>query len=180
MSITWRFCLPPSRKPRRRRVALNPNYVPIKIATQVSLGTLANDTAITVSLWDLNDDVKVMAAELWFAMQGHTPGEGPLEMGIAKGYTAAQILECVDASPASRSDDIQIERSRRKVRRMATLPGLLSEEVPNNGLPIWKRKLFWKIANDDDMVAWIVNRSGAALQTGTVIDISGTIHAVWA
>ncbi len=171
----------PSRKPRRRaRRKRDSSYIAIPIQTALALGALANDTVTTAALFDLNDDVTVIAAELYFALRAHTEGEGPIVVGVSKSkYTVAQILENLDASPSHRSDDVAIEFANRRIRRMAQFNGLTTDEVPNDGKAVWARRLFWKLSNDDNLNFWAVNRDGGALTTGTQLEVGGIIHARW-
>ena len=156
--------------------------MPIRFNTQVSLGTLANDVAVEVTTVDsLEQDFDIVSTDLLCTMRGITAGEGPLDFGLAQqGYTVAEIVECLDASPLSQYGP-EMERSRRKVRLYGRFIGNSDEDDVNDGLPIRKR-MFLKAFGHSTFGAasvWIVNRSASALTTGAVMEIQGTHWGRW-
>ncbi len=157
------------------------NFVVLKVSASLALSTLGDDVVITGTLLDLNDDLKVIGADLTWALRDLTTGEGPIEVGLStNAYTVAQIAEAVDASPNNRSDEIALERTRRKVRGVGVFAGVISNgEVLNDGKPVRSRKLYWKMATDRNLVIYAQNRSGSSLTTGGVIDVAGKVFAQW-
>ncbi len=172
--------MPPSRTSRKRSRKRHPNFVVLKVNASFSLLTLAANVAVKADLIALSDDVEIISSRLTYSLRGATAGEGPLQVGLAKSaYSEAQIVEAMDASPSSRSDDIQLERTKRKVRNVGSFSGQDADEVLNDGKPIFTRKMYWKLANADDLVVWVINRSAATLTTGTNIVVNGEVYARW-
>ncbi len=161
----------------------SPNFVVLKVSASLALGALANDTVITATLLDLNDDLKIIGVDLTWNIGNYTlSNEGPVEVGLStNAYTVTQILEAVDASPSSRSDEIALERSARRVRHVGVFPLAANPagESLNDGKPVRSRRLYWPLSTDRNVVIWGLNRSGAALTTGAVIDVQGKVYAKW-
>ncbi len=167
-----------ARKPRRR----SSNFVVLKVQAALALGTLADDAVITATLLDLNDDLKVIGADLTWSIRDLAAGEGPILVGLStNAYTVAQIVEAIDASPNNRSDEIALERTRRKVRNVGSFAGALPNgETLNEGRPMRTRKLYWKLSTDRNIVFWAQNKSGVAnLATGAFVEVSGKVYAQW-
>ena len=152
----------------------------LKVNAQVALAALAANVAVKTALLNLNDDLKVISTDLTWAIQTLTPGEGPIDMGLASdAYTVTQITEAMDASPSNRADEVALERTRRRVRLAGTLSGQLADSVLNDGNKVRSRKLYWNFAADVDLAVWAINRSGTTLTTGAFLEVSGEIYAVW-
>ncbi len=155
---------------------------PVKFQAELALGTLGNGTVISVAtVAALEQDFDIISTDLSVSMRDHTAGEGPVEFGLAEqGYSVTEIAEALDASPLSQYGTAW-ERSKRKVRLYATFDGLLSEETVNDGLPLRKRMFLKAFAHSTFAAArvWVRNGSGAALTTGTVIEIQGTHWGRW-
>ncbi len=166
---------------RRRGRAL----VPLKFSTELGLGTLAADTALTtVTIGALEHDFDVISTDLTVVPRGGTAGEGPIEFGLNMAdYTVAEITECLDASPLGPYGP-EMERSRRKIRHYATIADLAlasagGPEAVNDGLPI-RRKMFLRIpAGKSPAEVWFVNRDSVALTTGSVMQIDGVHWGRW-
>ncbi len=162
---------------RRRR---SRPLVPIKFSTEVGLGTLATDTGLTtVSTGALEHDFNIVSTDLTVNMRDHTAGEGPIEFGLAMvDYTAAEIVEALDASPLGPYGP-EMERSRRKVRHYASFDGSAAFAEVNDGKPI-RRKMFLRVpAGKSAADVWFINRDPAALTTGTVMEITGVHWGRW-
>ncbi len=163
---------------RRRRGSL----VLIRFDVQVALGTLADNVAVEIVTVDsLEQDFDIVSTDLVCAIRNHTANEGPLDFGLAQqGYTVTEIVECLDASPLSQYGP-EMERSRRKVRLYGRFAGNETEETVNDGEPIRKR-MFLKAFGHSTFAAasvWIVNRSGATLTTGCILEATGTHWGRW-
>ncbi len=168
--------MPKQTKSRKR----DANFVVLKVDKELALATLADGAALSSALLDLNDDLTIIGTDLTWVIETLTPGEGPIDVGVnIGGYSAAQIVEAVDASPSSRADVIALEHTKRRVRHVGTFAGQLANEVLNNGNKVRTRKLFYKLANDVDLNMWAINRSGGALTTGAIVHASGKVYARW-
>ncbi len=163
---------------RRKRQSL----VPVKFQFESALLTLANNTALAATtVVTLQQDFDIVTTHLQIGVHTQTPGEGPLEFGIAEvQYTVAEIVESLDASPRSQYG-VEQEQSSRKVRSAGQVPGLLSNEVLNDGNAV-KVKMFTKAFGNNNlgmMTFFTVNRSNAALTTGTVVEVTGVHWGRW-
>ncbi len=154
----------------------------MRFQVSLALGTLGDNTAITVATVDsLEQDFDVISTEMTIAIRDVTANQGPIEVGLAEqGYSVAEIVEAVDASPLSQYGTAW-EQSQRKVRHYGTFPIAANDEVLNDGRPI-KRKMFLKgFAHSTFAVArvYAINRQGAALTTGAIVEFTGTHWGRW-
>ncbi len=155
---------------------------PIKFVTTLNLATLASNTALTTPTVDsLEQDFHIVSTDLLCSLAEMTINEGPLDFGLAEqGYTAAEIVECLDASPLSQYGP-EMERSKRRVRLYGRFPGdAISQEV-NDGESI-RRKMFLRTFGTSNFAAarvFIVNRDSNPLTTGGILKISGTHWGRW-
>ncbi len=158
------------------------SLVPLKFQTQVSLLTLASNTALSVVTVDsLEQDFDIVSTHMTLALRDMTDGQGPLDVGLAEqGYSDSEIVENQDASPLSQYGPAW-ERSNRKIRLYGTFSGEGAERVLNDGLAI-KRKLFLKAFGHSTFGAaqvWIINRSAAPLTTGGALEVTGVHWGRW-
>ncbi len=167
-----------ARRKRNRRGSL----VPLKFNMSVTLGALVDNIAVEqVTVDSLEQDFDIVSTDLLASIRNHTAAEGPLDFGLAQqGYTVTEIVECLDASPLSQYGP-EMERSRRKVRVYGRFDGQSTEEEVNDGEPI-RKKMFLKAFGHSTFAAasvWVVNRSGATLTTGTILEVQGTHWGRW-
>ncbi len=157
----------------------NSRFQALPVNAALSIGTLADQTATTGNLTAITDDFWCQSADLSWSMDDHTAGEGPLMIGVNNGdLTGAEITEALDAAPVSRSDIINRERARRPVRRMGVFSGLSTNEALFDGkLQRYPLKIY--LAESIELEMFVFNNSGAALTTGTVINVYGTIYGEW-
>ncbi len=91
-----------------------------RLSQEIVLSTLAADTLISESGGGtaVTNRVKVTSIDVTIGMHNHTPGEGPLIVGVAHSdYTDAEIEEWVEALNAwNEEDKIAMEQSRRLCR----------------------------------------------------------------
>lgn len=166
---------------RRRGTRRRKNFVAIPVNIQQALGTLADETVLNWNLLDqlFAEDFYAISAELVFALNGHTAGEGPIEFGLAHGdLTTAEIKECIDADWNDPDNIIAREQARRPVRRCGSYHGLSTVEVPNNGNPK-KYPIKMMIGEDHELKAFVMNHTGGALTTGSIVTITGTVFGRW-
>ncbi len=164
----------PSQRSRRRKP-----LVVWPIHQTMSLGALANNNAFEEEFLNLNDDVFFISCDLVWSMYNHTAGEGPIVVGFSNSVlSVAEIIEAVDASPTGKDDILAVEKARRPVRTFAAFQGSGADETLNDGKPI-RSVIKLPIGADFQPAFWALNRSGAALTTGTVISVNGKIYGRW-
>ncbi len=158
------------------------NYEDIEVDKTLALGTLASGQSSEVNLTSdtASENFITTRVELAWAIRDLTPGEGPLQVGVAKSdYTTTEIDAFLEnASGFTRGNLIQQEISRRQVRAIGVFPGELAHEVLNDGKEI-KTRLNWRILEDSTLAAFIYNNSGASLTTGAVLEVRGRIKGFW-
>ncbi len=166
-----------ARKGAKRRYS---RLVVLKFDVQISLGTLADNAALLTSIISsFTTAFWCTSADVYWAIDGHTTPEGPLIVGLCHGaYTAAQVVEALDASPNGPDDVIAIEQGRRKVRRSGQFAGTLDPEVLNNGKAI-RTKCRWTTGIAEDFELFVVNRHGAPLTTGGQVHARGQLYGNW-
>lgn len=161
---------------KRKRSA---GFTTIPVKAEISLGNLGDNTVITGALLgSLGRGLYAISADLTFAMRDHTSNEGPLNFGISHGdYTVAEIGEAL-TSWVDPDDKVASERARRQIRRVGTFHGQGTHEVWNDGKT--KRvKIKMALGEGQDLDVFVLNDSGAALTTGTVVQIYGVLYGKW-
>ena len=149
------------------------------VVSAITLSTLADATAIEGVVLDNTDDLFLYSALCTWNLRNATAGEGPIEVVLAdSAYSVGQIIEALDASPVSKSDKINLERTKRHVRLVGALPGITTEEVLNNGNPVYTRCMF-PVSATSAVSAFAINRSGAQLAGGTVVRVTGRLVGYW-
>ncbi len=157
----------------------NSRFQVLPVKTSIALLTLGNNTAITSSITALSDDFWVQSADLTWTLTFATPGEGPLMVGLNNGdLTATEIKEALEALPSSRSDIVNRERARRPVRKVGQFTSLLGSEVLNDGQKV-RTTIKMYLAEGVELEAFVFNASGAALTTGTFVDLYGNLYGEW-
>ncbi len=150
-------------------------YKKLQIADSLTIGVLTSGDVISEALPTvLTQDRRISSVELLWAARGFTPGEGPIDAGVAHSdYSAAEIEECLEATGSwSDTDKVAAEQANRLVRRIVTFANEVAEQVANDGKPI-KTKLNWRIPDGSTLQVWARNRSGATIATGGVIALDG-------
>ncbi len=173
--------LPPSTRKRSVRRRTQRNFAVIPRDFTFALGTLANDTVVfETSPITLEQDLQFVSGDFWCSYNNHTAGEGPLEIGLAtEDLTVTEVEEALEAQPLSQFDVPAIEHARRPVRTIGVFPGLATEETLNDGKSIRKRLTVQIPAGKALPKIWVMNRSGAALTTGTIVHIRGKWYGRW-
>ncbi len=166
--------------PKRRKSRRSRGFVAIPFFTEITLSTLAQNTALAQALLTLGEDLYALSIDCLWSLKGLTPGEGPVSVGFAHGdLTVAEITETLDASVSDPDDIIAKERARRPVRRAGLFSGIAATENLNNGVPV-RTKLRFSVGDGHSINAFAVNRSGAApLTTGGIVVLAGTIYGRW-
>ncbi len=164
-------------KSRRR----DRNFVAIPFANSLALSTLADEAVISAELMAaFGEDIFLISADFIFSLRGNAGGEMPIVVGIAHGdLSTTEVSEALSAEVTDPDDIIAKERARRPVRRIGTFAqGALTDQTLNNGVPIRQRILF-SVGDGHTLDFWAANRSGAALTTGAIIEVQGTLFGRW-
>ncbi len=157
----------------------NSRFQVLKVDASVSLSTLGNGGTILLGLMAITGQFKVVAADLLWAIDNLTAGEGPIQAGLSNGdLSTTEVQESLDSSPTSESDIIARERARRPVRSIGVFPGNDTHEVLNDGR-MMRTKFFTQLAEGDSLMAFVRNQSGAALTTGAVLRVQGRVYGYW-
>lgn len=163
-----------SRRSRRK------NFVAIPYQDTLTLAALADNTVFEAAVIPaLGEDLYILSVDSQFSLIGHTAGEGPISVGFNHGdLTATEIQESLNAELTDPDDIIAKERARRPVRKTGYFDGLTTNERLNNGANL-RTKLRFSVGNDHTLGAWAWNTSGAALTTGSLVKVQGTIYGRW-
>ncbi len=167
--------MPKSSKTRKVR---RPVY-PLVVKKTLTVGALVAQDLISSALTDTaNDTMYAITLEATWTLNDHTAAEGPIDIGIAhSSYTAAEIEEWMESSGAwDRGDKVTIEQSRRFCRRVGTFPGLATDEVLNDGLPV-KTRVRFLIQEGDTFQVFAFNSSSATLTDGSLVKCNGVLWA---
>ncbi len=156
------------------------NKVRIPFSSEIALSTLADETAIFISvLGNLSEDIYLTGAKTQVTVRDLSAGEIPLQLAWAHGdYTLAEVKEALDASPAGPQDKIAIERAKRAVRNFGVIQVASNLDQFNLGSPKYRRLQF--TVEDGEPINFVVmNRSGGALTTGATVEIQGDLFGYW-
>ncbi len=166
---------------RRRRKG---GIAVLPFQAQLSLGTLANGTVLSVPLLsgNLTEDLFIISIDSTMVIRDLTAGEGPLYMGFAHSdYSVAEIAEAIDTSGyLGPSAKIEQEQARRLVRRWGTFRGHEATSIiaeSNGGHRRYKVR--WVQQNGGNPRCWLQNTSGVTLTTGAVLETDGYIYGRW-
>ncbi len=166
---------------RKGRKTSSSAFQALPVNQTIALATLADQTVLMADLTAIADDMWMQSADLSWTLRDAAVGEGPIAVGLAHNdLSVSEVKEAINAVPASRSDIVARERSRRPVRRVGQFTGgvATSEVALFNGVE--KRtpvKMYF--AESSDLAAYAMNQSGATLTTGAVVTINGTIYGTW-
>ncbi len=154
------------------------NFAVGNLSSSVTLLTLDDNT---VKEGDLGESTlsgyRVISIDGTWSIHDLTPGEGPIDFGVAHSdYSVAEILQALSSNAGwAPTDLIEMEQSRRLVRLIGTFSGQDANETFNDGKPK-RTKLRWPFRANQNMVMFAVNRSGAALTTGAVLEVAGKAY----
>ncbi len=147
----------------------------------IALSTLGSETVIKGSLITgpstLDQRVYWLSFKGYITIDGLTPGEGALEVGVAHDdLTVAEIAEALDANDADADDIIARERRRRPVRQWGIFAGKDASEYLNNETSYDKSyKIRFSTGRDLEPAIWVRNHSLATLTTGAVVKVFGKL-----
>lgn len=125
---------------------------------------------------------KLKACIEWF---GKTNAEGPLEVGVCMGLTAAEVAVCINGDPQHYKDPDQSESTNRKVFPVWMIPSRgtnLGGTGAQDSLP---QRFFdlripsWDVMEQQGMQFYAFNHSGTDLTTGMSIDFMYIAVVEW-
>ncbi len=146
----------------------------VRTQNAMALATLGSEVVIKSDHNSVDNKQFLLSVTGTYSLRDHTPAEGPIMIGWAHGdYTVAEIAESIQITGDWDSgNQIAQERSHRKIRIVGTFSGLETDETLNDGKAI-KTSLKFNIENLQFISLWAMNRSGAALTTGSDIVFDG-------
>ncbi len=166
---------------RRKRRRWNPNNFVTRIVTSMQLLTLASNTLLGAGLVSASDnEYRAISVRLTWALSDFTAGEGPITVGVALGdYSDTQIEQWLESSATmTRADPVAREQGNRMCRLVGTFPGILGNEVLNDGKPI-TTKLNWAIPSGSVVKLWAFNSGPGSLTTSAEVNATGRIFGRW-
>ncbi len=164
----------PNKSGSRKRSSVRKGAVDDSLA----LGTLAANVAIKSDFSEVVDEkMFALSIESTWSLNGITPGEGPIVVGIAHSdYTSAEVEEFLENQGGgwSQGDQTAMEIGRRKIRVVGAFQAALQDEVLNDGRPI-KTKLRFTLATGKTLSAFAFNKSDGGLTTGGIMKNIGHV-----
>ncbi len=166
----------------------------IREVATVTMGTLADQAAVTFSQLTISEDFRILKSEIVAGIIGMSDDEQTtgLVFGICNGELSdAEIAECLTAGgPLDRNDALRKERSNRWVKMLSAGqsdplgPGSgtgLKEVIFKNetGGSIIESKNRWTYSDPEGWLFFIFNNSGSALGTGATGRLLATHYGVW-
>ncbi len=167
---------------KRRRKRSSKNFVAIPFQKSVALSTLADDAVITVgATGNFGEDIYILSVDATWSLRNLTQGEQPLIVGYAHSdLSTTEVGEALNASLANPDDIIAKERARRPVRNAGLFSQLSTDQqIAEAGGNPKRQKIKFSMGNGFDLDCFVQNKSGAALTTGAIVEIFGTIYGRW-
>lgn len=156
-------------------------FVAIPFQSTITLGTLADQTALLSSLLgaELAEDLFVLSIDGEWSVRQNALDDGPVSVGFCHNdYDVAEIAENLTIEISDPGNKIAQERSRRLIRKAGTFSMATVGQSLANGRPI-RTKMKFLIDNGHGPGMWAFNHSGSGLTTGGVIHCWGTIYGRW-
>ncbi len=169
---------------RRGRRRKGRNFVAIPFSMNVTLGTLSDGAVNTpTGFATMGEDIYCISMDVEARLRGLTAGQLPIGLVAAHGdLTAAEIQENLDASLSDPDDIIAREQARRPVRRIDSFNGYgdpaAVDVALGNGSKI-RQKLGFSVGDGHFLAIVGHNRSGAALTSGGIVAVDGTLYGRW-
>ncbi len=160
---------------RRRKFT----YVPFSMS--ITLGTLADSTVIVGNALNalatgayIHDVVECLVG-----LRDAQAGEGPIDVGFAHGdLSVTEIKEALTVTFNDPGNIIAKEHASRPVRKLGAF-GVIGDSAALNDGKGMKRAIRFRVDTNHELKAFAYNRSGAALTTGAVLTIEGTVRLRW-
>ncbi len=166
---------------RRRKRRSNGRFVAIPFEVSITLSTLGDNTVLSSTILSNNfaRDIYLISVKAYWSMSGNTSLENPIAVGFSHSdLSVTEISEALIAEVSDPSDIIAAERARRPVRRTGQFAGPDVNQMLADGRLV-RTGLKFAVTDGKQLSVYAVNRSNAALTTGTVIHCSGTIFGRW-
>ncbi len=164
---------------RKTRRKFRGTFRAVPVFPALPLSTLGTKDVVAATLINASTDAYRMTSidGVW-SVVGLTAGEGPIQVGIARGdYTAAEIEEALEAATAVDLGDLLAQE---KANRMVRKIGICSQQEPIlNGGRMVKTKLNWPVAIGDQPKIWAYSLFAGTLTTGAVAHFSGNANIVF-
>lgn len=148
---------------------------------EVSLGTLAKDTVLSMGNYGIEEDFRMLRSEVFVIHRDPTAGEGPLLFGLARGdLTVTEIKETLETEPTD-PQDTKLEKSHRPVWPLGFIGQGHGGTVTDPSAEfVWdKRWTFMSKSSNDGWQFWVYNMDLAALTTGSKIRYIAKHFGVW-
>ncbi len=156
----------------------NKKFRTVRVAASATLGALANNAVVAVGLnsGGFDNEIYAISVDGMISVRELTAGQGPLLVGYAHSdYTTAEIAEAILAQDGLFDNLIEQEQGKRFVRDAIFLSGIATEEVANDG-KMKRTKLGFRVGDAQDVQMFVMNRSGAPLTTGAIVEIIGKMY----
>ncbi len=166
---------------KRRNLRKNRNFVAIPFFSTITLSTLGDNVVLTDGLTNaFLEDLFIISIDCLWSIRGLTAGEVPIVFGFAHDdLNVTEIAENLLAELVDPDDIITRERARRPVRKVGQFARSgLTEQQLNNGL-MERTTIKFMIGDGHTMAGYVQNKSGAALTTGAIVELTGTIYGRW-
>ncbi len=159
-----------SRRGSRIRVA--------RFAADLTLAALAAGDMISLNDLVANNGgqrVFAVSMDVTTTIRAATPGEGPVQVGVAHGdYTAAEIEEWYESQAGmDPTDKVAQEKNGRLCRDIGQFSLVGANEVLNNG-NLKRVKLGFLLEDSKGIDAWA--HTSTLLTTGAVVNFSGKLY----
>ncbi len=158
----------------------------IRENTSEAIGTLADQNIDRNTDLTMEEDYRMLKAEVQAVITGVTTGQGTgLLFGIADGELSDTEIEevLVLDGPVDRNDNLAKERAGRFVKVFGMFrPGTTPETLICHGIeggPIMVIKPRWTFSNPEGWVWFVFNNSGGTFTTGASLKVTATSYGVW-
>ncbi len=166
---------------RRSKRRWSPGNFINRVVSSLQLLTTASNTLVGGALTNVSDnEYRAISLKMTWALSDFTAGEGPITVGVAHGdYTDAEIEEWFESTQSmTRADKIEQEQGSRLCRQVGTFPGILGNEVLNDGKPITTR-MNWAIPSGIALKMWAFNSGPGTLTTSAEVNATGQLFGRW-
>ncbi len=152
-----------------------------------SMLTLADNTALKQNNpLDIAEDFRMIKTEIVAEWRDVASSNGPLHMYLVNDeLTVAEVVEAVQAGgPLNRNDRVAQERAERAVFLIGQFPefkaGHSTELRGADGqMGVINKTIRWTFSNPEGWSFVVINRTGGALTTGSIVRFSAKHFGVW-
>ncbi len=149
----------------------------------ITLGTLAAQSAIGAgNNYPIGDEFRLISTKFFAVMNGHTPGEGPILLGIADNELSdAEIGFALSLEPTDKNDNAALESTHRPVFILGAFNGGGTTGFIGGAGDgqMGKETVRWTFSNPEGWTWFAFNSDPAALTTGTVVTFYARHYGVW-